>query len=170
MNPSIGETGSKKAETVCAKFKTGEGRTGTVTTRKKQNAQCVRKDQNSSVQSDSSQSNIETPDPVLEAVQPFWYVYILCCRDGTFYTGSTNRLPRRLKAHNQKKGARYTRSRLPVLLVYHEVFLSRHDALSREWHLKQLSRKEKLDLILSQNAVLVDADRTGRLGKPEERL
>ncbi|WP_367614395.1 GIY-YIG nuclease family protein [Allobaculum sp. Allo2] len=93
----------QKGRNCLCKIQNGRGENWDCDHTKKQNAQCVRKDQNSSVQSDSSQSNIETPDPVLEAVQPFWYVYILCCRDGTFYTGSTNRLPRRLKAHNQKK-------------------------------------------------------------------
>lgn len=74
-------------------------------------------------------------------------VYIVKCADGTYYTGWTNDLKKRLATHNAGKGAKYTRTRLPVQLVYHEEFASEHEARSREWHLKQLSRKEKERLI-----------------------
>jgi putative endonuclease len=77
------------------------------------------------------------------------YSYILRCADGTFYTGWTNDLDGRLLAHNAGKGAKYTRSRLPVELVYRETFATKEEAMSREWHLKQLSRQEKLRLIES---------------------
>ena len=75
------------------------------------------------------------------------YTYILRCSDGTLYTGWTNDLSRRLAAHNAGTGSKYTRARLPVELVYHECFATREEAMSREWHIKRLSREEKLRLI-----------------------
>ena len=73
--------------------------------------------------------------------------YILRCGDGTLYTGWTNDLERRLQTHKAGKGGRYTRSRLPVELVYREEFETKEEAMSREWHLKRLPRQEKLRLI-----------------------
>ena len=73
--------------------------------------------------------------------------YILRCADGTLYTGWTNDLEGRLKTHNAGKGGKYTRSRLPVELVYWEAFETKEEAMSREWHLKRLTRQEKLRLI-----------------------
>lgn len=75
------------------------------------------------------------------------YTYILQCSDKSLYTGWTNNLEQRIKQHNAGKGGRYTRSRLPVKLVYYEVFQTKEEAMSREWHIKQLSRKDKLELI-----------------------
>ena len=75
------------------------------------------------------------------------YTYILSCADGTLYTGWTNDLDRRLAAHNAGKGGKYTRARLPVQLVYFETHETREQAMSREYQIKQLSRKEKLSLI-----------------------
>lgn len=75
------------------------------------------------------------------------YAYILECGDGTLYTGWTNDLEKRLKTHNEGKGGKYTRSRLPVKLVYFEEFETPNEAMSREWHIKRLTRKEKLLLI-----------------------
>ncbi|MBR5486095.1 MAG: GIY-YIG nuclease family protein [Oscillospiraceae bacterium] len=75
------------------------------------------------------------------------YVYILCCADNTLYTGWTTDLEKRLKNHNSKKGAKYTRSRLPVTLVYHEEFSDKVQALQREAEIKKLSRTQKLKLI-----------------------
>ena len=75
------------------------------------------------------------------------YTYILRCCDGTLYTGWTNDLPRRLAAHNAGTGGKYTRARRPVELVYHEEFATKEEAMSREWHIKRLSREEKLRLI-----------------------
>ncbi|MBQ9030821.1 MAG: GIY-YIG nuclease family protein [Parasporobacterium sp.] len=75
------------------------------------------------------------------------YTYILRCGDGTYYTGWTNDLEKRVKAHNEGAGARYTRSRLPVTLVYYELFETKQEAQSREWHIKRLSRREKEQLI-----------------------
>ena len=75
------------------------------------------------------------------------YTYMVKCGDGTLYTGYTTDVLRRTKMHNQGKGAKYTRSRLPVELVYYEVHESKTDAMKREYDLKQLTRVEKLKLI-----------------------
>ena len=75
------------------------------------------------------------------------YTYILCCKDETLYCGWTNNLKKRLAAHNAGKGAKYTRSRHPVTLVYYETFETKEEAMSREYAIKKLSRKEKIKLI-----------------------
>jgi putative endonuclease len=76
------------------------------------------------------------------------YTYILRCADGTYYW--TNNLDRRLKAHNEGKGAKYTRSRRPVALVYYEAFSTKEEAMRREYEIKQLPRKKKEELIFKQ--------------------
>ena len=76
-----------------------------------------------------------------------YYVYILECCDKSLYTGYTNHLEKRIKAHNEGKGAKYTKSRAPVRLVYYEQYETKQEALKREYAIKQLSRKEKLALI-----------------------
>ena len=73
--------------------------------------------------------------------------YILRCADGTLYTSWTNDLPRRLAAHAAGTGAKYTRGRRPVALVYYEVHETKEAAMRREWAIKQLTRAEKLALI-----------------------
>lgn len=73
--------------------------------------------------------------------------YLLQCADGTLYCGWTNHLDKRVKAHNQGKGAKYTKSRRPVRLVYYEKFATREEAMRREAAIKKLSRQEKLKLI-----------------------
>ena len=75
------------------------------------------------------------------------YTYILSCSDGTLYTGWTNDLEKRLKAHNKGKGAKYTKTRRPVSLVYHEEFDTKEEAMKREYAIKKLSRTKKLELI-----------------------
>lgn len=72
---------------------------------------------------------------------------MVSCKDGTFYTGYTNHLFKRILAHNQKKGAKYTKTRVPVAVSYVEVFLDKSSALSREYALKQLTRGQKIKLI-----------------------
>ena len=72
---------------------------------------------------------------------------MLVCHDGTLYCGYTNDLNKRIAAHNNKKGAKYTKTRLPVKLVYSEEFDNKSEAMKREWQIKQLDRKEKLKLI-----------------------
>lgn len=79
------------------------------------------------------------------------YTYIVECADGTLYTGWTNNLEKRIQAHNSGAGAKYTRSRRPVKLVYFESFPTKEEAMSREWHIKQLTRREKKKLILLKN-------------------
>ena len=74
------------------------------------------------------------------------YTYILECADGSLYCGWTGDIDRRVAAHNAGKGAKYTRSRLPVRLVWHEEFATKEEAMSREWHIKHMSRKEKQKL------------------------
>ena len=76
-----------------------------------------------------------------------WYVYILRCSDGTLYTGSTDDVARRTAVHNSGKGAKYTRARRPVEVVYTETLPSYSDALKREYVIKQLTRQQKLQLI-----------------------
>ena len=76
-----------------------------------------------------------------------WFVYLLRCADGSLYTGITNDVPRRFKQHNAGTASRYTRSRLPVVLVYQEAQASRSHALKRELAIKGLSRQEKESMI-----------------------
>ena len=76
------------------------------------------------------------------------YTYILKCNDGTLYTGWTNNIDKRLKDHNDGKGAKYTKARRPVELVYYEEFESKEEAMKREYAIKQLSRKQKEQLLL----------------------
>lgn len=78
-----------------------------------------------------------------------YYVYLLRCADGTLYTGFTNDLARRLATHNAGRGAKYTRGRRPVELVYWESFSNKSSALCREYAIKQLPRRQKLTLIQS---------------------
>ena len=80
-----------------------------------------------------------------------WYVYILRCGDGTLYTGITDNIPRRLAAHRSGKGAKYTRGRGPLELVYQEQVPDKSAALRREIEIKRLRRAEKERLIKSQN-------------------
>lgn len=77
------------------------------------------------------------------------YIYILQCADGTLYTGWTNNLDKRVKAHNAGKGCKYTRTRTPVQLVYWESFETKQAAQSREFAIKKMNRKEKERLISS---------------------
>lgn len=79
-----------------------------------------------------------------------WCVYILRCKDGSLYTGSTDDFPKRLEAHSQGKGAKYTRGRGPLEPVYLEPCQDKSAALKREYAIKQLSRIEKLSLIQEQ--------------------
>jgi putative endonuclease len=84
-----------------------------------------------------------------------YYVYILQCSDRTLYIGTTNNLEKRLIAHNTSKyGARYTKTRRPVALVYSENCKTRSNALKREHALKKLTRKEKLNVIRNREAGL----------------
>lgn len=75
------------------------------------------------------------------------YIYILLCSDNTLYTGWTNDLEARICSHNSGTGAKYTKTRLPVKLVYSEILETKSEALKREYEIKKLSRKKKLELI-----------------------
>jgi len=75
------------------------------------------------------------------------YTYILKCKDDSLYTGWTNDLKKRITSHNAGKGAKYTKARRPVELVYYEEFQTREEAMKREYAINQLSRKEKEALI-----------------------
>ncbi|SDL98648.1 putative endonuclease [Halogranum gelatinilyticum] len=77
------------------------------------------------------------------------YVYIVECHDGTYYTGYTTDVERRVDEHNDGTGAKYTRGRTPVELVHTESFDSKSGAMSREYEIKQLTRREKEQLVAS---------------------
>ena len=79
------------------------------------------------------------------------YTYILECSDGSFYTGWANNLEKRINCHNKGKGAKYTRGRLPLKLVYFEEFIEKRDAQKREYVIKHLTRNDKLNLIKDFN-------------------
>lgn len=80
-----------------------------------------------------------------------YYVYILKCNDNSLYTGITNNLSKRLKAHNEKRASKYTRSRLPVKYVFIKKVVDKSQALKLEIKIKKLSRKEKISYINSDN-------------------
>ncbi|MCR5450193.1 MAG: GIY-YIG nuclease family protein [Solobacterium sp.] len=80
-----------------------------------------------------------------------YYVYILECADGTFYTGYSTDPQKRLKMHNAGKGAKYTRSRCPCSLVYTAVFDNKSAALSREWHIKHKFSHDKKEKLVNEN-------------------
>lgn len=75
------------------------------------------------------------------------YTYMVRCRDDSLYTGWTNHLEKRLEDHNSGRGAKYTKSRRPVELVYYEQFETKEEAMRREWEIKQLTRKQKEKLL-----------------------
>lgn len=84
--------------------------------------------------------------------------YMLRCADGSLYTGWTNDLEKRLAAHNAGHGAKYTRSRRPVTLVWYEDCGSQEAAMSREWHIKRLTRAQKLRLLETQRKEEADGN------------
>lgn len=89
------------------------------------------------------------------------FVYILRCKDDTLYTGYTTDLTRRIKEHNSKLGAKYTRNRTPVELLYFEIFKTKSQAMKRECEIKKMTREKKLELIsnFNQNDLLKYKDR-----------
>lgn len=88
-----------------------------------------------------------------------WHLYILRCRDGSLYTGITTDVKRRINQHNAGKGAKYTRSRNPCVLVAKWTVVSRSHALQAEHRVKCLSRKEKLALIRNPNLISLVLDK-----------
>jgi putative endonuclease len=80
-----------------------------------------------------------------------YHVYIVCCADGTLYTGWTTGVDARVATHNAGRGAKYTKSRLPVKLVYSEALESKTAAMKREYEIKRFTRAKKLELIENRN-------------------
>jgi putative endonuclease len=78
------------------------------------------------------------------------FFYVLTCKDGSFYGGYTNNLERRIRLHNEGKGAKYTRGRGPVLLTYFRRFLSKSEALKAECQFKSLTRKKKEEFLIRE--------------------
>lgn len=78
------------------------------------------------------------------------YTYILKCQDGSLYTGWTNDLEKRVQVHNAGKGAKYTKTRRPVELVYWEEYETKNEAMKREYAIKHMSRREKEKLVKMQ--------------------
>jgi len=85
-----------------------------------------------------------------EAPDKVWFVYILRCSDGTLYTGITKNLKARLETHNTGKGAKYTKARLPVKILYSEEVPSKSNALKRELAIKKMSKTQKEKLATSK--------------------
>ena len=75
------------------------------------------------------------------------YTYIVKCCDGSLYTGWTNNIEKRINDHNNGKGAKYTKSRRPVVLAYYEEFHTKEEAMRREWEIKQMTREQKMKMI-----------------------
>lgn len=90
------------------------------------------------------------------------YTYILTCSDGTLYCGWTNNLDKRIRAHNLGRGAKYTKTRRPVVLSYYEVFETKSEAMKREYAIKRLTRGDKLRLML-------ESDTRAQQDKSQER-
>lgn len=81
-------------------------------------------------------------------------IYVLECNDGTLYTGYSNNVEKRVATHNTGKGAKYTRSRVPVVLKYTEKYLTKEEALRAEYRFKRLNRKKKLEIIREKSKEL----------------
>ena len=79
------------------------------------------------------------------------FFYVLSCKDGSFYGGYTNNLARRIKLHNEGNGAKYTRGRGPVTLLYYQTFSNKTDALKAEYEFKKKSRKNKEEFLIIVN-------------------
>ncbi len=92
-----------------------------------------------------------------------FYVYILLCMDGTFYTGYTKNINSRTKLHENGNGAKYTKTHKPKKIVYVENFDSRGKAMKRENQIKKLSHTQKLKLINSQNTIENDSKQKQKL-------
>jgi putative endonuclease len=80
------------------------------------------------------------------------YFYVLSCKDGSLYAGYTNNLKKRIKLHNEGKGAKYTRGRVPVKLIYRKQYTTKSDALKMEYAFKQLSRKKKVEYLIKEGS------------------
>lgn len=76
-----------------------------------------------------------------------WFVYVLLCKDGSLYTGSTNNLEKRFSNHNNGKGGKYTRAHKPIKIIYSEKLSSQSEALKREMEIKSWSREKKIKIL-----------------------
>ena len=93
------------------------------------------------------ESRLEKADDRIPNTSQVNYTYIVKCSDETLYTGWTNDLEKRLQAHQSGKGAKYTKTRRPVTLLYFETFATKQEAMSREYAIKQLKREQKEQLM-----------------------
>jgi putative endonuclease len=84
-----------------------------------------------------------------------WYIYILLCKDGSLYTGATNNLGKRFAAHVSGRGGKYTRSHLPIKILYSEEFATQSEALKREAEIKRWSRQKKISQLHLENILTV---------------
>lgn len=82
-----------------------------------------------------------------------WFIYIVECSDGTYYCGITNDIDKRMRKHNTGRGAKYTRSRLPVFLLYSEQVETKSLALKREYEIKRMKRKQKESLVNGSDTI-----------------
>ena len=98
------------------------------------------------------------------------YTYLVECADKTLYCGWTNDLKKRMEAHNSGQGAKYTRTRRPVKLVYYEEFQGKQEAMKREYAIKQLTRKEKENLIKEKNMQQKGSQDTKRGSEQNQNL
>lgn len=96
---------------------------------------------------DKVDNYVDNPEKPVDKMGKGNCTYIVKCRDDSLYTGWTNDLEKRLRAHNEGRGAKYTKSRRPVTLVHCEVFGTKEEAMRREYEIKHMSRKEKEKLI-----------------------
>ena len=103
------------------------------------------------------ESRLEKTDDRIPNTSSVNYTYIVKCSDETLYTGWTNDLEKRLRAHNSGKGAKYTKTRRPVKLVYYEEHETKNEAMSREYAIKQLTRREK-ELLIKGNRNLCEKE------------
>ena len=76
-----------------------------------------------------------------------WFLYIIKCEDGSFYTGITTNLKRRFFEHSRKKGGKYTSSHKPLAIIHQEIYFTRSEALKRESQIKGWSRQQKIDIL-----------------------
>lgn len=90
----------------------------------------------------------------MESKQSKHYLYVLQCKDNTYYTGYTNSIEKRIKKHNEGKGAKYTRGRIPVTLVYKQEFETKEKAMQAEYQFKKLNRKQK-EMIIRRESTFI---------------
>lgn len=99
-----------------------------------------------------------------------WFVYILQCSDGSFYTGSSNSVEKRFKDHKNGKGGRYTRAHKPIKLIYKETLATKSEALKREFQIKGWKRDKKIKYIISNyRNIVIEINQNPNLRKVVDR-